>query len=108
MLSNNIVKVLHKTIEVTNMATTLSDKEKIYRSQRKSDPYVDRRSGADRREVYSLDYFSAGNPDRRNDLERRSESERRNNCIRVSEWSSVCPEYESDSGRTVFFIPALP
>lgn len=57
---------------------------------RKRDPYLDRRSGEDRRAVYSLDYFLKGNPDRRNGKERRKNSERRSGCVRINEWSSVC------------------
>ncbi len=58
--------------------------------QRKGDPYLDRRSGEDRRKVYSLVYFSKGNRDRRKRDERRFNYERRENCVRVNEWASVC------------------
>ena len=57
---------------------------------RKRDPYLDRRSGEDRRAVYSLDYFLKGNPDRRSGEERRMKNERRSGCVRINEWSSVC------------------
>lgn len=73
---------------------TLFEKEKLYRAQRKGDPYLDRRSGEDRRQSYSLAYFSANNPERRVNVERRSEIERRTDCVRVDKWSSVCPEPE--------------
>ncbi|MEE4240956.1 MAG: hypothetical protein V2I36_05790 [Desulfopila sp.] len=63
-----------------------------HKYERKSDPYLDRRSGEDRRKVYSLDYFLKGGPDRRHRSERRSSSERRHNCIRINKWSSVCPD----------------
>ncbi len=62
------------------------------RTQRKTDPFMDRRSGEDRRKVYSLEYFELGNPDRRNSMERRDNIERREDCVRVSEWSSACPD----------------
>ncbi len=58
--------------------------------QRKCDPYLDRRSGEDRRKIYSLVYFNKGNKDRRVSDERRFNYERRENCVRVSQWSSVC------------------
>jgi hypothetical protein len=40
-------------------------KEKILIDVRKSDPYVDRRSGEDRRQVYDADYFQNGGLERR-------------------------------------------
>jgi hypothetical protein len=73
--------------------------EKILKDVRKSDPYVDRRSGEDRRQVYSgedrrqvydADYFQNGGLERRSGKERRQHYERRKDCTRVSEWSSVC------------------
>jgi hypothetical protein len=39
--------------------------EKILKDVRKSDPYVDRRSGEDRRQVYDADYFQNGGLERR-------------------------------------------
>ncbi len=59
---------------------------------RKTDPFLDRRSGEDRREAYDLDYFRNGGAERRVQPERRQPLERREGCIRVSEWSSVCPD----------------
>ena len=64
---------------------------------RKADPYVDRRSGDDRRAVYDSDYFNTGGVERRVGIERRRQNERRDSCTRVSQWSSVCPD-ESDKG----------
>lgn len=61
-------------------------------NDRKGDPYIDRRSGDDRRVVYDSDYFDNGGIERRQGVERRQESERRDNCTRVSQWSSVCPD----------------
>ena len=59
---------------------------------RKTDPFLDRRSGEDRREAYDLDYFRDGGTERREQNERRQPLERRDGCIRVSEWSSICPD----------------
>ncbi len=60
--------------------------------ERVADPYVDRRSGDDRRAVYDSDYFAGGGLERRNGLDRRQQDERRDSCLRVSQWSSVCPD----------------
>ena len=49
----------------------------------------DRRSGLDRRNSHSLDYFLKGGEENRSWTERRSEMERRRDWIRVSEWVSV-------------------
>lgn len=62
------------------------------RKVRKTDPFLDRRSGEDRREAYDLDYFLNGGAERREAKERRDRHERLHGCIRVSEWSSICPE----------------
>jgi hypothetical protein len=70
-----------------------------FREMRQRDPFMDRRSGEDRRKVYSLDYFQMGNRDRRMNGERRKRKERRADCIRISEWSSVCPNYEDQEYR---------
>ena len=51
---------------------------------------LERRSGEDRRKIYSLKYFTDGGKERRSGLERRAASERRAECFRVSNWSSVC------------------
>ena len=64
--------------------------EKVLKDARIRDPYLDRRSGDDRRQVYDADYFQNGGEERRSGKERR-QSERRKNCIRVSKWSSICP-----------------
>ena len=64
--------------------------EAILKEKRKRDPYVDRRSGEDRRQVYNSDYFENGGLERRGGKDRRQNSERRKDCIRVSKWSSVC------------------
>ncbi|CAB1083446.1 hypothetical protein D1AOALGA4SA_11009 [Olavius algarvensis Delta 1 endosymbiont] len=68
------------------------------KNKRKKDPYVDRRSGEDRRVGYDLDYFQEGGTERRKNKERRGKGERREDCIPVSDWTSVCPvEDEDDS-----------
>ena len=56
------------------------------------DPYMDRRTGDDRRAVYDSDYFENGGVERRRGKDRRESDERRDRCIRVSDWSSVCPD----------------
>jgi hypothetical protein len=61
-------------------------------NDRKADPYVDRRSGDDRRAVYDSDYFESGGIERRQGMDRRQQNERRDSCTRVSQWSSVCPD----------------
>jgi hypothetical protein len=69
------------------------------KNRRKKDPFVDRRTGEDRRIEYDLDYFQEDGTERRNGKERRRKGERRDSCIPVSDWSSVCPDDEQgDSG----------
>lgn len=74
------------------------------RRKRTADPYLDRRSGEDRRQVYSIDYFLKGNEDRRSSRERRTHKERRNDCIQVNEWSSVCPDNHEFDAKKAFII----
>jgi len=59
---------------------------------RARDPYIDRRSGEDRRVVYDSDYFENSGQERRHGGDRRQMGERRDSCVRVSDWSSVCPD----------------
>lgn len=61
-----------------------------FRDRRLADPYIDRRSGEDRREVYDSDYWESGSLERRSRKYRRQQKERRGDCARVSKWSSVC------------------
>jgi len=68
--------------------------EKILKDARIRDPYVDRRSGEDRRQVYDTDYWQNGGLERRSGKERRRNYERRKGCTRVSKWSSVCADYK--------------
>ena len=49
----------------------------------------DRRTDNDRREAYSLDFFSERIVDRRQGIDRRSRREKRLNWTRVTEWVSV-------------------
>ena len=65
-------------------------KEKlIFKNARVNDPYFDRRSGDDRREIYDSDYFKNGGIERRNGKERRQCAERRDGYVRISDWSSI-------------------
>ena len=64
----------------------------ILKDERISDPYVDRRSGEERREFYHSDYFENDGLERRSRKDRRKQGERRKGFLRVSEWSSVCPD----------------
>ena len=66
------------------------EEDKNLKDARISDPYVDRRSGEDRRQVYDADYFQNGGLERRSGKERRQDYERRKDSTRVSEWSSIC------------------
>ena len=58
--------------------------------KRRKDQYMDRRSGDDRRQVYSIDYFENNGLERRQSIDRRSQAERRDDCVSVSKWTSVC------------------
>ena len=102
----NIRKKLNLTHKKINLASffkstlTTSEEESLEATQnvtgndrkdkRISDPYVDRRSGEDRRQVYDADYFINDGLERRSGKERRLQKERRKNFIRVSRWSSIC------------------
>jgi hypothetical protein len=60
------------------------------KDKRIADPYVDRRSGEDRRQVYDAAYWESEGIERRRVKDRRQQKERRDSCVRVSKWSSVC------------------
>lgn len=62
------------------------------KEKRKKDPYLDRRSGDDQREVYNINYFADGGAERRDGDERRHPKERRKDCVKVTRWTSVCTE----------------
>jgi len=66
--------------------------DQLLKDPRISDPYVDRRSGEDRRQAYDLDYFGENGVERRKSGDRRQAAERRNGCVRITRWSSVCPD----------------
>lgn len=66
-------------------------KKPIFQNRRLVDPYIDRRSGEDRRKVYDADYWDHGGIEKRKLKDRRQQKERRASCVKVSEWSSVCP-----------------
>ncbi len=66
------------------------------RDRRVSDPYVDRRSGEDRRQVYDSNYWGHGGAERRSAQDRREPDERRGSYVKVSKWSSVCIEVEDE------------
>ena len=66
-----------------------------FKDARIADPYLDRRSGDDRREAYELGFFAQGGIERRSGVESRQKGERRVQCLNVSEWSSVCPNKNS-------------
>ena len=72
--------------------TKLLGDEKLHKDVRVKDPFVDRRSGEDRREAYDLDYFQNDGAERRMGEDRRQTDERRDNCIKVSKWTSICPD----------------
>jgi hypothetical protein len=66
--------------------------DQFLKDSRVHDPYVDRRSGEERRETYDSDYFEAEGVERRSHGDRRQLAERRSSYTRVSRWSSVCPD----------------
>lgn len=63
-----------------------------FKDRRLADPYIDRRSGEDRRQVYDSDYWESDGIERRSIKDRRLQKERRVSCVRVTEYSSVCIE----------------
>ena len=88
------IKWVHRyKLNSDNSLRSLKMKEKkILKDARIRDPYLDRRSGEDRRQIYDSDYFQNGGLERRSSKERRQHDERRKDCTRVSEWSSICPD----------------
>ena len=69
---------------------------KYFKDRRAGDPYVDRRSGEDRRQVYDSVYWESGGIERRSVKDRRQPKERRDSCVKVFKWSSVCIEDKTD------------
>ncbi len=54
---------------------------------------IDRRSGDDERQSYSLDYFTNGGQERRRQVERRRLGERRGDWVRAGKWCSIYSEF---------------
>jgi len=69
---------------------------KYFKDKRKADPYVDRRSGEDRRIVYDFAYWEMIGIEKRRVNDRRQHKERRASFVNVSKWSSVCIEDKGD------------
>jgi len=69
---------------------------KYFKDRRVGDPYVDRRSGEDRRQVYDSVYWESVGIERRSAKDKRQQKERRDNWVKVSKWSSVCSEDKAD------------
>ena len=72
------------------------DEKDFFEDRRHADPYVDRRSGEDRRKVYDAEYWESRGLERRIDRERRQLKERRSSWVRITEWSSVCIKDKTD------------
>ena len=51
--------------------------------------YTERRSGKDRRKIFSFGRFSYKGQERRVQQDRRSQEERRDGYVKISKWSSV-------------------
>ncbi len=69
---------------------------KYFKDKRVGDPYVDRRSGENRRQVYDTAYWESGGIEKRSAKDRRQEKERRDGCVKISKWSSVCINDKAD------------
>jgi len=67
------------------------EKIKYFKDRRVADPYLDRRSSQGRRQVYDTAYWENGGVERRSGKDRRQQKERRDGWVKVSNWSSVCP-----------------
>ncbi len=72
------------------------EKIKYFKDKRVRDPYIDRRSGEDRRQVYDTAYWESEGIERRSAKDRRKEKERRDGCVKISKWSSVCINNKAD------------
>ena len=83
--------LLERELMVAILESLKVEEDKISKDARIGDPYIDRRSGEDRRQVYDADYFQNDGLERRSGKERRRDYGRRKDYIRVSEWSSICP-----------------
>jgi len=67
------------------------EEKQISIERRVRDPYVDRRSGESRRQAYDTFYWDCRGVERRSAKDRRQPKERRDGWVKVSNWSSVCP-----------------
>jgi hypothetical protein len=65
------------------------------KDKRIGDPFLDRRSGDDRRRGFDLGYFAQGGIERRKGIECRHKDERRDQYFRIDKWSSVCANPKS-------------
>ena len=72
------------------------EEKQISEERRVSDPYLDRRSSQGRRQVYDTAYWENGGVERRSAKDRRQQKERRDSCVQVSKWSSVCIYEKAD------------
>ena len=86
------------------MSRKTTDANNSPKQHRRGDRFLDRRSGEDRRQAYSLDYFFKDYPERRTASEKRANEERRRDCVRITAWSSVCPDTEEFDDGHVFVI----
>ena len=77
-------------------ASQLSEERRV------GDPYLDRRSGGDRRAHYDLDIFEQIGAERRSGIERRQRRERRAQWVKVSEWSSISTNVNSPVNKQKF------
>jgi len=71
----------------------MSDSQPL--KERRAIALFDRRSGGGRRKVHDLGFFERGGIERRSGIEARLKEERRDQCAKVSPWSSVCPKTKS-------------
>jgi len=60
--------------------------------RRITDPYLERRSGEYRRQVYGSDYWGSRGIEKRSSKDRRQQKERRTDYVNVSKCASVCKE----------------
>jgi len=73
--------------DIDNIKQAAPRKERFRVPKRRT--LFDRRSGEDKRKLYSLDYFTDGGKERRKGRERRQSEERRSGWARVYKWCSV-------------------
>jgi hypothetical protein len=86
------------------MSRNTTDTNSTSKRHRRGDRFLDRRSGEERRQVYALDYFLKDYPERRTASEKRTLKERRCDCVRITKWSSVCPDTDEFDDGHIFVI----